>query len=59
MTISGKVINGVCHIRHNGTFYPLIKSNAKAVESYMHTGDEAYLLALATEKELNHYGTGN
>lgn len=56
MSISGKVINGTLHIRHKGTFYPLIASNAQTVEAYMHTGDEAYLLALATEKELNHYG---
>lgn len=55
MSISGKVINGILHVRHNGTFYPLIASNARAVEAYMHTGDEAYLLALATEKELQKY----
>lgn len=59
MCISGKVINGVCHIRHNGVFYPLIKSNATAVENYIFTGDEAYLLALATEQELNRYGSSN
>lgn len=56
MSISGKVINGVLHVRHKGTFYPLIASNARAVEAYMHTGEKAYLLALATEKELQQYG---
>lgn len=56
MSISGKIINGILHVRHNGTMYPLIKSNAKAVEAYLHTGDKAYLLALTTEQELKRYG---
>lgn len=55
MGISGKVINGVLTVRYEGTDYPLIKSNAKAVEAYLHTGDQSYLVALATESELQHY----
>jgi hypothetical protein len=56
MGIAGKVVDGVMIVKHNGVEYPLIKSNARAVESYLHTGDEAYLLALATEEELQRYG---
>ena len=56
MGISGKVINGVMVVKHQGVEYPLIASNATAVEAYLHTGDEAYLLALATEEELQRYG---
>lgn len=59
MSIAGKVINGVLVVRHGGVDYPLIKSNAEAVEAYLHTGDELYLLALATEKELARYGNTN
>lgn len=55
MSISGKVINGVLSVRYEGTDYPLIKSNLQAVEGYLHTGDKAYLVALATEKELQRY----
>ena len=56
MSISGKVINGVLTVHYEGTDYPLISSNTDAVEAYLHTGDKAYLLALATEKELQRYG---
>lgn len=56
MSISGKVINGVLTVHYEGTDYPLIKSNARAVESYLHTGDKAFLLALATAEELARYG---
>ena len=56
MSISGKVINGVLTVHYEGTDYPLIKSNLQAVEGYMHTGDKAYLLALATAEELARYG---
>ena len=55
MSISGKVINGVLTVHYEGTDYPLIKSNATAIEGYLHTGDKSYLLALATEKELQRY----
>ena len=55
MSISGKIIKGVMVVRYNGVEYPLIKSNATAVESYLHTGDQSYLLALATEQELARY----
>lgn len=55
MGISGKIINGVMVVRHNGAEYPLIKSNLTAVDGYLHTGDEAYLVALATEEELARY----
>lgn len=55
MSISGKVINGVLTVRYEGTDYPLIASNATAVEAYLHTGDKAYLLALATAEELARY----
>lgn len=55
MGISGKVINGVLTVRYEGTDYPLIKSNAKAVEAYLHTGDQSYLVALATGRELARY----
>lgn len=56
MSISGKVINGVLTVHYEGTDYPLIKSNADAVEAYLHSGDKAYLLALATAEELARYG---
>lgn len=56
MKITGKVINGVLTVRYEGTDYPLIKSNATAVEGYLHTGDKSYLLALATAEELARYG---
>ena len=56
MSIAGKFFNGVMYITVNGTLYPVIKSNYTAVEAYWHTGDESYLLALATEKELANYG---
>ncbi len=55
MTISGKIVKGVMIVKVRGAEYPLIKSNATAVEAYWHTGDESYLLALATEKELARY----
>lgn len=51
MGISGKVkrLDGkaILTVQHKGVEYPLIKSNATAVEAYLHTGDQAYLLALA------------
>lgn len=56
MSITGKFFNGVMYITVRGVLYPVIKSNYTAVEAYWHTGDESYLLALATEKELAHYG---
>ena len=56
MSISGKAINGVLTVRYEGTDYPLIKSNATAIDGYLHTGDKAYLLALATAEELARYG---
>ncbi len=52
MSITGKVIKGILTVRYNGIYYPLISSNATAVEGYLHTGDQSYLLALAPEKEL-------
>lgn len=55
MSISGRVINGILSVRYEGTDYPLIASNVDAIEGYLHTGDKAYLLALATEKELQRY----
>ena len=55
MGISGKVINGRLVVQYKGIDYPLIKSNATAVEGYLHTGDQSYLVALATEKELQRY----
>jgi len=55
MSITGKVINGILTVRYEGTDYPLIKSNATAVEGYLHTGDKSYLLALATAEELQRY----
>lgn len=55
MGISGKVINGRLVVTHQGIEYPLIKSNATAVEAYLHSGDQSYLLALATEEELQKY----
>lgn len=56
MSISGKVINGVLTVHYEGTDYPLIKSNATAIESYLHTGDKVFLLALATAEDLARYG---
>lgn len=56
MGISGKIINGVMVVRHEGVEYPLIKSNLDAVDGYLHTGDKAYLLALASEADLARYG---
>ena len=56
MSITGKFLNGVMYITVKGILYPVIKSNYTAVEAYWHTGDESYLLALATEKELARYG---
>lgn len=56
MGISGKVIDGRLVVQHNGVQYPLIKSNLTAIDGYLHTGDEAYLVALATEEELARYG---
>lgn len=51
MSISGKVrlIDGktILTVKHKGIVYPLIKSNATAVEAYLHSGDQSYLLALA------------
>lgn len=55
MGISGRIVNGVMLVRCKGVDYLLTGSNATAVEAYLHTGDEAYLLALATEEELQHY----
>lgn len=61
MTISGKIklgANGraVMMVRYGAQYYPLINSNAQAVEAYLHTGDASYLVALATEEELKAYG---
>ena len=62
MGISGKVkiVAGrpVLMVRYGAQMFPLIKSNAQAVEAYMQTGDKSYLVALATEEELAHYGSG-
>lgn len=44
-------------VRHEGVEYPVIKSNVDALDGYLHTGDKAYLLALATEEELARYGS--
>jgi len=59
MGISGKVqrVNGkaVLMVRYGAQYFPLIKSNIDAVDGYLQTGDKAYLVALATEKELQHY----
>lgn len=56
MSIAGRIIKGVMVVRYEGVDYPVIKSNARALESYLHTGDQAFLLALATEEELARYG---
>jgi len=56
MGLAGYVIKGKLFIKHEGVLYPLIKSNAKAVEAYLHTGDQSYLVALATGRELARYG---
>lgn len=55
MSISGKVINGRLVVKYEGVEYPLIKSNAKAVEAYLHTGDAVYLLALASEENIDRF----
>lgn len=59
MGISGKVkrVDGkaVLVVKYGAQEYPLVKSNAQAVEAYMQTGDKSYLVALATETELAHY----
>jgi len=55
LCISGRVIAGVLTIKYQGTSYQLIKSNATAVEAYLHTNDKTYLLALATTDELKRY----
>lgn len=63
MGISGKVkrMNGkaVLMVRYGAQEFPLIKSNLGVVDGYLHTGDKVYLVALATEKELAHYGSSN
>lgn len=56
MSIAGKVVKGVLVVRYEGVEYPVIKSNADALDGYLHTGDKAYLVALATEEELAKYG---
>lgn len=55
MSISGKVINGRLVVKFNGVEYPLIKSNAKAVEAYLQTGDAVYLNALASEANIDRF----
>jgi len=55
MTITGKVVKGVMFVKYNNEYYPLIYSNARAVEAYLHTSDPAYLEALRSEKELLKY----
>lgn len=59
-SIGGKItrINGkaTLSVKFNGTDYPLITSNATAVEAYLHTGDQAYLKALASKSDLDKYG---
>lgn len=57
MSIAGKVIKGVLMVQYEGVEYPSIKSNVDALDGYLQTGDKAYLLALATEKELARYDT--
>lgn len=57
MSIAGKVIKGVLVVQYEGVEYPVIKSNVGALDGYLQTGDKAYLLALATEKELVRYGS--
>lgn len=59
MGIAGRVVKGVVLVKYEGVEYPVIKSNADALDGYMHTGDKAYLLALATEEELARYGKIN
>lgn len=56
MSIAGKIVKGVLVVQYEGVEYPVIKSNADVLDGYMHTGDKAYLLALATEEELAKYG---
>lgn len=56
MSIAGKVINGRLVVKFNGVEYPLIKSNAKAAEAYLHTGDPVYLNALASEENIDRFG---
>jgi hypothetical protein len=55
MGISGKVINGRLVVKYEGIEYPLIKSNAKAVEAYLITGDAVYLRALASEENIDRF----
>lgn len=59
MSIAGKVVKGVLVVQYEGVEYPVIKSNVDALDGYLQTGDKAYLLALATEKELAKYGSRN
>jgi hypothetical protein len=55
VSIAGKVINGRLVVTYEGVDYPLIKSNAKAVEAYLHTGDAVYLRALASEANIDRF----
>lgn len=55
MGIAGKVVNGRLVVKYEGVEYPLIKSNAKAVEAYLHTGDAVYLRALASEENIDRF----
>lgn len=55
MSISGKVIKGRLVVKYEGVEYPLIKSNAKAVEAYLQTGDAVYLRALASEENIDRF----
>ena len=60
MGISGKVknVNGkpMLMFRYGAQWYPLIRSNIGVIDGYLQTGDKSYLVALATETELQHYG---
>lgn len=55
MGISGKVIKGIPIVQYEGVEYPVVRSNADALDGYLHTGEKMYLLALATQEELAHY----
>ena len=55
MSIAGKVVNGRLVVKYEGVEYPLIKSNAKAVEAYLQTGDAVYLRALASEENIDRF----
>lgn len=55
MTITGKVIKGVLTVTFNNVEYPLLYSNARAIEAYLHSGDTTYLEALRPLKELEIY----